>query len=73
MQFYEEMLITLTCHLGDGDSHCVKILSVFYNNLDTSDPNDPEVIIKIDISNSFNSPCCENLSNLFGYFEVMST
>ena len=37
-------------------SHCAKILSVFYDNLDTtSDPNDPEVIIKIDISISFNT------------------
>jgi hypothetical protein len=40
-----------------GVSHSAKILSVFYDNLDTSDPNDPEVIIKIDISNSFNSTC----------------
>jgi hypothetical protein len=28
---------------------------VFYDNLDTSDPNDPDVIIKIDISNPFNT------------------
>jgi hypothetical protein len=35
----------------------VKILSVFYDSLDTSDPNGPEVIIKIDISNSFNTTC----------------
>ena len=34
-----------------------EILSVFYDNLDTSDPNDPEVIIKIDISNAFNTTC----------------
>ena len=40
-----------------GASHCGKILSVFYDNLDTSDPNDPEVIIKIDISNAFNTTC----------------
>jgi hypothetical protein len=32
-----------------------KILSVFYDNLDASDPNDPNVIIKIDISNAFNT------------------
>jgi hypothetical protein len=36
-------------------SHCTKILSVFYDSLDTSDPYDPEVIIKIDISNVFNT------------------
>ncbi len=35
----------------------MKILSVFYDNLDTSDTNDPEVIIKIDISNAFNTTC----------------
>ena len=43
--------------MRDGASHCAKILSVFYDNLDTSDPNDPEVIIKIDISNAFNTTC----------------
>jgi hypothetical protein len=38
--------------------HTAKILSGFYDNLDTtSDPNDPEVIIKIDISDAFNSTC----------------
>jgi hypothetical protein len=50
----------------------------------TSDPNDPEVIIKIDVSNAFNTTCralkhgeaipaCENLSNLFAYFKAMRT
>jgi hypothetical protein len=34
-----------------------EIFSVFYDNLDTSDPNDPEVIIKIDKSNGFNTIC----------------
>jgi hypothetical protein len=34
-----------TAGIRDGVSHCAKILSVFYDNLDTSDPNDPEVII----------------------------
>jgi hypothetical protein len=29
----------------------------FMTNLDTSDPNDPEVIIKIDRSNVFNTTC----------------
>ena len=46
-----------TTGIRDGDSYWAKILSVFYDNLHTSDPNDPEVIIKIDISNSFNSTC----------------
>jgi hypothetical protein len=36
-----------------GTSYWVKILSVFYDSLDTLDPNDPEVIIKIDMSNVF--------------------
>ncbi len=44
-----------TAGIGDGASHCAKILSVFYDNLDTSDPNDPDVIIKIDVSNAFNT------------------
>jgi hypothetical protein len=45
-----------TAGIRDGASNCAKILSVFYDNLDTSDP-DPEVIIKIDISNAFNTTC----------------
>jgi hypothetical protein len=58
----ETKLFTSTCDnfihtscIRDGDSHCVKILTCFYDNLDTSDPNDPDVIIKIDISNAFNT------------------
>ncbi len=43
--------------IRDGVSHCEKILSIFYDSLDTTDLHDPEVIIKIDISNSFNSTC----------------
>ena len=46
-----------TAGIRDGVSHCAKILSTFYDNLDTTDLNDPEVIIKIDISNAFNSTC----------------
>jgi hypothetical protein len=46
-----------TAGMRDGASHCAKILSVFYDSLDTADPNDPEVIIKIDISNAFNTTC----------------
>ena len=38
-----------TAGIRDGASHCAKILSVFYDNLDISDPNDPDVIIKIDL------------------------
>ena len=44
-----------TAGIRDGTSHCAKILSVFYDNFNTSDPNDPDVIIKIDISNVFNT------------------
>ena len=44
-----------TAGIRDGASHCAKILSVFYDNLDISDPNDPDAIIKIDISNAFNT------------------
>jgi hypothetical protein len=33
-----------TAGIRDGTSHCAKILSVFYDNLDVSDPNDPDVI-----------------------------
>ncbi len=43
-----------TAGIRDGASHCARILSVFYDNLDTSDPNDPDVIIKFDVSNAFN-------------------
>jgi hypothetical protein len=39
-----------TAGIRDGASHYAKILSVLYDNLDTSDPNDPDVIIKIDAS-----------------------
>jgi hypothetical protein len=46
-----------TAGIRDGASHSAKIFSVFYDSLDTSDPHDPEVIIKIDISNSFNTTC----------------
>ena len=47
-----------TTGIRDGDSHYAKILSIFYDNLDTTDLNDPAVIIKIDISNVFNSTFC---------------
>jgi hypothetical protein len=44
-----------TAGIRDGASHSAKILSVFYDNLDTSDPDDPAVISKIDVSNAFNT------------------
>jgi hypothetical protein len=44
-----------TTGIRDGASHCAKILTCFYDNLDVSDPTDPEVIIKIDVGNTFNS------------------
>jgi hypothetical protein len=46
-----------TAGIRDGASHCAKILPIFYDNLDTADPSDPKVIIKIDICNAFNTTC----------------
>ena len=46
-----------TAGIRDGASHCAKMLSVFYDSLNTSDPTDPEVIFKIDVSNAFNTTC----------------
>ncbi len=40
------------------------MLSFFYDNLDISDPTDPEVMIKIDISNAFNTTCCSLTSDV---------
>ncbi len=37
-----------TTGIRDGVSHWAKILSIFYDRLDTTDLNEPEVIIKID-------------------------
>jgi hypothetical protein len=59
-----------TTGIRDGSSHCAKTLTCFYDNLDVSDPTDPEVIIKIDVANAFN---CDNLSTLFGYFKAIRT
>ena len=54
--------------IRDGASHCAKILLGFYDNPDTSDLNDPEVIIKVDISNAFNTTCrALTLDVLSGY------
>jgi hypothetical protein len=33
-----------TAVIRDGVSHCAKILTCFYDNLNVSDPTDPEVI-----------------------------
>ncbi len=44
-----------TAGIRDGASHSAKILSVFYDNLDPSDPDDPAVTSKIDVSNAFNT------------------
>jgi hypothetical protein len=50
-------LLTLqTAGLQDGASHCAKILSSMYVS-PNSDPSDPDVIIKLDISNAFNVLC----------------
>ncbi len=50
---YQYSMITLMFRILMILTWSVKILSVFYNNLDVSDPNDPDVIIKIVISNVF--------------------
>jgi hypothetical protein len=44
-----------TAGFRDDASHCTKIVSVFYDNLDAPHPNDPDVIIKINVSNAFNA------------------
>jgi hypothetical protein len=55
-----------TAGLQDGASHCAKILSAMYAALDP-DPSDPDVIIKLDISNAFNALCRQlNLDVLGG-------
>ena len=40
----------------DGASHCAKILSPMYSALN-SDLSNPDVIIKLDVSNAFNVLC----------------
>jgi hypothetical protein len=51
---YEKSL--QTAGLQDGASHCAKILSAMYAALNSC-PSDPDVIIKLDISNAFNALC----------------
>jgi hypothetical protein len=51
----------------------MKIQSVFYDNLDTSDPDDPNVIIKCGFNRGDTIPTVDTLTNLFGYFKVIHT
>ncbi len=44
-----------TAGIKDGASHCAKISTCFYDNLNVSDPTDPEVTIQIDVANVFDS------------------
>jgi hypothetical protein len=48
--------ILQTAGLQDGASHCAKIHSAMYASL-YSDPSDPDVIIKLGLSNAFNVLC----------------
>jgi hypothetical protein len=67
------------CRSQDGASHCAKILSAMYAALN-SDPSDPDVIIKLDISDACGlkegdnvDTCCGELRNMFEYFRSMRT
>ncbi len=60
---YENFL--QTAGLQDGASHCAKILSAMYSALN-SDPFDPDVIIKLDISNVFNVLCSSSTLDVLG-------
>ena len=63
---YEKNLKKLqTAGLQDGAPLCVKILSSMYAALD-SDPSDPDVIIKLDISNAFNALCRQLTLDVLG-------
>ena len=52
-----------TAGIRDGASHRAKNLSILYDSLDTTDLNDPEVIIKIDISNDLPYLTCLDILN----------
>jgi hypothetical protein len=54
-----------TAVLQDGASHCAKILSSMYAALN-SDPSDPDVIIKLGISNAFNALCRQLTLDVLG-------
>ena len=58
-----------TAGLQDGASHCAKILSAMYAVLN-SDPSDPDVIIKLDISNAFNALCQQLTLDVLGDDDV---
>ncbi len=60
---YENFL--QTAGLQDGASHCAKIFSSMYAAL-SSDPSDPDVIIKLDISNAFNVLCRQLTLDVLG-------
>ena len=60
---YENFL--RTAGLQDGASHCAMILSSMYAALN-SDPSDPDVIIKLDISNDFNALCRQLTLDVMG-------
>jgi hypothetical protein len=64
-----------TAGLQNGDSHCAKILSSMEDLTLTpltesaalnSDPSDPDVIIKLDISNAFNMLCRQLTLDVLG-------
>ena len=52
----DQVLAQCADGLKDGASHCAKLLTIMYDNLD-SDAQDPVVIIKVDISYAFNVLC----------------
>ena len=54
-----------TAGLRDGASHCAKILSSMYDSLN-SDPNDPDVLVKLDIKNAFNMLCRQLTLDVLG-------
>ena len=54
-----------TAGLQDGASHCANIRSSMYAALN-SDPSEPDVIIKLDISNAFNVLCRQLTLDVLG-------
>jgi hypothetical protein len=60
---YENFL--QTAGLQDGASHCAKIFSSMYAALN-ADPSDPDVIVKLDISNAFNALCRQLILDVLG-------
>ena len=71
LRFLLLLMITLfKQQVSDGVSNYVKILSIFYDNLDTTDLNNREVII-CGLKRGDAVATCETLSNMFGYFKVI--